>query len=139
MHRMVAARATITRELCNLQLAEQIGIIEEIAAPTGENSLTTAYSRPIRHTQLAEYKYLTEEGEVKSITGSSMIEWTSETDARRRAVVEEDASQKVADFETYSRRVYVLSFREQITVHYYEPPSARSFGTSDTPSQLRMS
>ena len=50
-----------------------------------------------------------------------MMNWSSEADARRRrAVMEEDARQRDADFETYSRRVNNLSFREQISVRPYE-------------------
>ena len=128
MHRMVEARATITREISNLQLnTENIPLVnidrllqlternEEIqktAAPTGKDSLTSTYSRPIRHSQYAEYEYLTEEEEVKPITGSSMMDWTSGANARRRrAVMEENARQRDADFETYSQRVNNLSFR----------------------------
>ena len=47
----------------------------------GEDSQTTPYSRPIRHSQYAKYEYLNEEGEVKSITGSTMMDWKSEADA----------------------------------------------------------
>ena len=72
-----------------LRLAERNEETQETAAPTGENSLTTTCSRPFQHSQYAQYKYLTEEGEV---TGSSMVDWISEADARRRReVMEEDA------------------------------------------------
>ena len=68
------------------------------------------------------------------------MDWTSEADSRwRRAVMEEDARQRNADFETNSRRVNNLSFREQISIRPFEPPSARLFGTPETQSQLRMS
>ena len=69
MHWVVEARAAITRELDRmqlntediphvaiehlLQLAERNEEIQETAAPT-EASLTTTYSRPIRHSQYAE-------------------------------------------------------------------------------------
>ena len=68
------------------------------------------------------------------------MDWSSEADAQRRqAVMEEDARQRDADFATYSPRVNNLSFQEKISVRPYEPPSARSFGTLETPSQLAMS
>ena len=58
---------------------------------------------------------------------STIIDWSSEADAlRRRAVMEEDTRKRDADFETYSRRVNNLYFRDKISVHPYEPPSARS-------------
>ena len=116
-----------------MQLADRNEEIQETVAPTREDSLTTTYSRPIRHSQYAEYEYLTEEGEVKSITGSSMMDWTSAAIARRRrAMMEEGTRQRDADSETHSRRVNNLSFREKISVRPYEQPNARSFKTPDT-------
>ena len=86
---MVEARATITQELGKLQLntedflrvvidhilqlAKKNEETQETAAPTREASLANTYSRPIRHSQYAEFEYLTEKGEVMSITNSSML------------------------------------------------------------------
>ena len=68
-----------------------------------------------------------------------MMDWTSEAAARqRRTVMEEGTRQRGADFKTFSRKINNLSFRKQMNVRPYEPPSARSFGTPDTPSQFRI-
>ena len=86
---MVEALATMTQELGKLQLntedflrvvidymlqmAEQNEETQETAAPTGDASLASTYSRRIRHSQYTEFECLTEERELTSITDSSMF------------------------------------------------------------------
>ena len=65
--------------------------------PTGEASLTTGYFRPVRHFRYATYEYLTEKGEVKSITGISSESATVAAAAAAYAGSSSDAEHLLTD------------------------------------------
>ena len=78
-------------------------------------------------------------GKIMIILGSSTMEWTRETVARRwRVVTNENASRRAPHFEDYSHLVNNLSLQVQMSVSPYQQPSSSKFRTTEKPSYTNM-